>query len=272
MLELLDFNENPNLGVYCRANDHVVFVQKQVSKENKKKIHDALGVEVVGLWISDASIVGSLLVMNSKGAVVTDFADKETVKIIEEQGLTICMLHDVINAAGNDILLNDHGGLVHPGLKSKTIRQLSAIFDIPIERGTIAGLSTVGMAAVVTNKGCLCHPKVTDREKKIMEDLFDCEVMIGTINHGSPMIGSGLVANGTGAIIGNHTTGIEMGRIEEALGFLDYLFFYSFSANSLSFVSQPSVRPSPVFALSPTLKSMSATFIMFFLVRIFSIL
>lgn len=35
------------------------------------------------------------------------------------------------------------------------------------------------------------------------------------------MIGSGLVANSKGAIIGNLTTGIEMGRIEEALGFLD---------------------------------------------------
>ena len=30
-----------------------------------------------------------------------------------------------------------------------------------------------------------------------------------------------LVANTKGAIIGNLTTGIEMGRIEEALGFLE---------------------------------------------------
>jgi len=82
-------------------------------------------------------------------------------------------------------------------------------------------MKTVGMAAVVTNKGCLCHPKVTDDEKKVLEKVFDVEVMIGTINHGHPMIGSGLVANSKGAIIGNLTTGIEMGRIEEALGFLD---------------------------------------------------
>ena len=50
--------------------------------------------------------------------------------------------------------------------------------------------------------------------------IFDVNVMIGTVNHGSPVIGSGLVANTKGAIIGNLTTGIEMGRIEEALGFL----------------------------------------------------
>ena len=77
------------------------------------------------------------------------------------------------------------------------------------------------MAAVATNKGLLCHPKVTEKEKKQLIDVFDVEVMIGTVNHGFPMIGSGLVANSKGAIIGNQTTGIEMGRIEEALGFLD---------------------------------------------------
>ena len=73
------------------------------------------------------------------------------------------------------------------------------------------------MTAVVTNKGCLCHPKVSDDEKNQLEALFDVEVMIGTVNHGIPLIGSGLVANSNGAIIGNLTTGIELGRIEESL-------------------------------------------------------
>ena len=92
---------------------------------------------------------------------------------------------------------------------------------VPAKKGTIASLGTVGMAAVVTNKGCLCHPKTTPEEVEQLEKVFDVDVMIGTVNHGFPMIGSGLVANSNGAIIGNMTTGIEMGRIEEALGFLD---------------------------------------------------
>jgi translation initiation factor 6 len=77
------------------------------------------------------------------------------------------------------------------------------------------------MAAVVTNKGLLCHPKVTPEEKSMLEEIFDVGVMIGTVNHGVPLIGSGLVANSKGAVMGNLTTGIEMGRIEEALGFLE---------------------------------------------------
>ena len=221
MLQLLDFNDNPNVGVFCRANDSVGFVQKGLLKRIKKKIVETLDVKLVELSIADASIIGSLLAMNSNGVVVTDFADAEAVKTIKDQGFDVCVISDKINAAGNDVLANDHGALVHPTLKDSTIADIKKTLGVPVKPGTIASLKTVGMSAVVTNKGCLCHPKVTDEEKRILERVFDVNVMIGTVNHGSPVIGSGLVANTKGAIIGNMTTGIEMGRIEEALGFLD---------------------------------------------------
>jgi len=220
MLQLLDFNENPNVGIYCRANDSVVFLQKSLSKKTKKLVADVLGVKTVDLSIADSTIIGSLLTFNSYGAIVTAYANKKTLKIIENQGLKIYPIKDVINAAGNDILANDHGALVHPDLQTATVKKISDILGVPVQKGTIALFGTVGMAAVVTNKGCLCHPKVTDEEKKQLEKIFDVDVMIGTVNHGFPMIGSGLVANTKGAIIGKMTTGIEMGRIEEALGFL----------------------------------------------------
>ena len=166
-------------------------------------------------------MIGSLLSMNSIGAVVCDFIDQASLKIIQESNLEICVIDDKINAAGNDILVNDYGALVHPDFKEKTIEELNEIFNVPVYKGTISSLKTVGMSAVVTNKGLLCHPKVTDDEKRILEKVFKVPVMIGTVNHGSPVIGSGIVANSKGAIIGDSTTGIEMGRIEEALGFLD---------------------------------------------------
>jgi len=221
MLQLLDFNENPNVGIYCRANDSVVFLQKSLPKKAKQLVADVLGVKVVELSIADSTIIGSLLTFNSHGAIVTAYASKETFKTIENQGLKVFPIKDVINAAGNDILANDHGALVHPDLKNASVKKIGDILGVSVQKGTIASFGTVGMAAVVTNKGCLCHPKVTDEEKQQLEKVFDVDVMIGTVNHGFPMIGSGLVANTKGAIIGKMTTGIEMGRIEEALGFLE---------------------------------------------------
>jgi len=220
MLQLLDFNENPNVGIYCRANDSVVFLQRSLPKKTKKLVADTLDVKIVELSIADSTIIGSLLTFNSYGAIVTAYANKETYKTIENQGLKIYPIKDVINAAGNDILANDNGALVHPDLKNASVKKISDVLGVSVQKGTIASYGTVGMAAVVTNKGCLCHPKTTNDEKQFLETVFDVDVMIGTVNHGFPMIGSGLVANTKGAIIGKMTTGIEMGRIEEALGFL----------------------------------------------------
>jgi translation initiation factor 6 len=220
MLELLDFNENPNLGVYCRANDNIAFVCKGLLKKVKKKIESVLDVKLVELSIADATIIGSLLTFNSNGVVITDFADEDAVKIIKDQGLEVCVISDKLNAAGNDILVNDNGALVHPDLNDSSIKNIERTLNVPVYKGTISSLKTVGMAAVVTNKGLLCHPKITEEEKSVLKEVFNVNVMIGTVNHGSPVIGSGLVANSKGAIIGNLTTGIEMGRIEEALGFL----------------------------------------------------
>ena len=221
MFELLDFNENPNVGVYCRTNDKVAFLQQKLLKKIKKKIIDALEVKLEEIAIYDSSIVGSLLTMNSHGAALTWIANQSVIDVIADYGLEVTVIKDVLNAAGNDILVNDYGAMVHPKMKNATIKQLKKTLDVPVERGTIAKQQIVGMAAVVTNKGCLCHPKITPEEKKHLEQLFNVESMIGTVNHGDPMIGTGLVANSKGAIIGRNTTGIEMGRIEEALGFLE---------------------------------------------------
>lgn len=220
MLQLLDFDANPCLGVFCRTNDEVVFVRKGLSKKTRNILSSVLEVKVVELCIAEATIIGSLLTFNSKGAVVTDFVDLDAVKTIKKSGLDVCIIKDKLNAAGNDILVNDKGALVHPELKDTSVKNIEKTLDVPVYKGTIGDLKTVGMAAVVTNKGLLCHPKVSEEEKMVLEKVFGVNVMIGTVNHGSPVIGSGLVANTKGAIIGNITTGIEMGRIEEALGFL----------------------------------------------------
>ena len=220
-LQIMSFNENPNLGVFCRVNENVAFVQKGLTRKVKKKIESVLNVKIVELDIAGSKIIGSLLAVNSYGAVATNFIDEKNIKIIEKQGIPVRIIDDKINAAGNDILVNDNGALVHVDFKDTTVESLQEIFKVPVKKGTIASVKTVGMAAVVTNRGLLCHPKISDDEKKNLEELFSVKAMRGTINHGVPLIGSGLIANSKGAIVGDFTTGIELGRIEEALGFLD---------------------------------------------------
>ena len=213
----LDFLENPNLGVFCKTTDDISIIRKALPKKILKRVSSALQTDFIEMQIADAHIVGSLLACNSHGVIVSNIIGEKEIKTLESHGFSVLAIEDTINAVGNDMLINDHGGLIHPKMGEKTIEAIEDCLHISLSKGTIAGLETVGMAAVATNKGVLCHPKVTDDEKKLLESVFQVPVMIGTINHGVPLIGSGLVANSHGAIFGSLTTGIEMGRIVESL-------------------------------------------------------
>jgi len=67
----------------------------------------------------------------------------------------------------------------------------------------------------------LCHPQASESELETLEDHLDVYADLGTINYGTPLLGSGLVANDESYLVGEDTTGPELGRIEDTLGFLD---------------------------------------------------
>lgn len=136
-------------------------------------------------------------------------------------GVTAGILPDRLNAVGNIVLTNDSAALVHPELSDRALEAISRTLKVDVYRGTIAGIKNVGMAGVVTNKGLLVHPKVTVSERETLEEIFGFPVNIGTTNFGTQMLGSGLLANSKNFVAGSDTTGPELGRIEEALGFLE---------------------------------------------------
>ena len=102
-------------------------------------------------------------------------------------------------------------------ISDETAREIKKVLDVEIKKATIAGLNTTGMAAVATNNGVLCHPKIDEDERKMIEEIMGVKVLTGTVNHGIPYVGAGIIANDTGSVVGRNTTGIEMGRVEEAL-------------------------------------------------------
>ena len=68
-----------------------------------------------------------------------------------------------------------------------------------------------------TGKGCICHPDVTEEEAAVIEDVLKVEVRKTTVNHGSRAVGAGVLANSKGALVGDSTTPIELGKIEDGL-------------------------------------------------------
>jgi translation initiation factor 6 len=210
------------IGVFARATDDCVLVRRDADEELREALGAELEVPPIPTTIGGASTVGALSTGNENGLLVSNrITDAERETIAATTDLPITELPGRINAAGNVVLANDSGAYVHPDLPREAIRAVKDGLDVPVERGELAGLRTVGTAAVATDEGVLCHPKTTDGELDFLEELLDVYADIGTINYGGPLVGSGLVANDAGYVVGEDTTGPELGRIEDALGYLD---------------------------------------------------
>ncbi|MBW3583804.1 MAG: translation initiation factor IF-6 [Euryarchaeota archaeon] len=217
MFKRLDFNGNPHLGVFARTNDDVTLIAPFLTEQNYSDVKEALGTRLVEVTIGGGRIVGSLMAMNGRAALVSNLATTEELKAIKEAGLEVGTLEARLNAAGNNVLVNDRAALVHPELAHEHAEEIASLFDVEVLSGTIAGVPTVGMAGFVTNKGLLLHPRASKEEVAELSTFFGVEGDIGTVNHGAPYIGAGLVANTKGAVTGLGTTGVEIGRVEDAL-------------------------------------------------------
>lgn len=216
MLRLGDIGGNPYIGVYCAASENLAVVSDAAEPRTVKDIAKTLDVQVVRTIIAGATIVGSLVALNSHGVVVTNFAEKHELARLPAS-LRVGIMEEKINAAGNNLLVNDNAALVNPNASSHTLKMLQDVLDVEVSRGKMAGIETVGSAAICTSKGILCHPLASEDELKKLSEFFGVPASAATLNYGTPYLGACAVANSKGAFIGSRTTPIELGRLEDGL-------------------------------------------------------
>jgi translation initiation factor 6 len=210
------------VGVFGCATDDCILIRPDVDESLVSDFEAELGVPAVPTTVAGSGTVGALAVGNRNGLLVSErITDRERDRIETETGLSVGEFPGRINAAGNVVLANDSGAFVHPDLPRDAVQAVQDTLEVPVERGEIGGVRTVGTAGAVTNEGVLCHPKTTDEKLDALEELFGVYADIGTINYGGPLVGSGLVANENGYVAGEDTTGPELGRIEDALGYIE---------------------------------------------------
>ena len=222
MFKRLDPYGNSSVGVYVRVTSNHLFTPRGLTEQNIADLEEAFGLPSTPLTLGGSSLLGSLMAANSSAALVADSTSDREISILEDAGLRVHRLeHARLNAAGNNLLVNDNAVLAHPELSRKVIAQVEDVFDLPVERRMIAEVPTVGTAGVVTNNGFLAQPLATEADLDFLKDHFGVNGRIGTVNHGHGLVGAGMAANQNGVVTGTRTTGIELGRIEEALGFLE---------------------------------------------------
>jgi translation initiation factor 6 len=218
------FQGDPNIGLYGVATDKFCLVGNSIQKEDLKKIEQILKVPVFQVGLYGSELIGLFCVANSKTVLLPDIVYPRELKILKEKlkelDVSVHIIKTEHTALGNCILLNDKKCVISTVYDKKIFAEIKKILkDIDLTQHDIAETSIPGSVGKITNKGGIFSPNLSDAEIKKIEKQFGFEIGLGTVNMGNPFVSSGILANSFGFIIGGFSSGYEISRVDESLGF-----------------------------------------------------
>lgn len=218
-ISLMGLFGSASIGVYSLATEKMAIVPPQVSDAKARRLEESLHVKLVKTTIGECSLIGALTSANSSGVALPHYATDEEIQNIKSAvpDINVVIMETRRTAYGNMILANDMGAVADPRLRETDLANVSDALGVEVVSGEIAGLPYVGSLATATNKGVIAHPLVKEEELRLLKDVLKVPVELGTVNCGVPYVGTGLIANSHGAVVGFVTTGPELFMIEQAL-------------------------------------------------------
>lgn len=219
-----NFHGDHNLGLFAKSSDKLCVVGNFVLDKTVKKMEDSLKVKIIKATLANTDFIGVFCCFNSNGIVLPNIANDREITLFKnlkkEFGMNLEILKTKFTAIGNLTLANDKGVVISKIFTKRNKKNIEDCLGVECEYSSVAKMSIVGSAGITTNKGCLIHRDATEEEIEKIGDILKVPVDIGTANFGSPFIGSCLIANSSGAAIGESSTGPEVTRIMETLQFL----------------------------------------------------
>jgi translation initiation factor 6 len=208
-----------SVGCYTLTTEKMAIVPPQLSVDKVKRLEETLKVKAVKTTVGSSVLIGALTSANSNGVVLPHFAQDAEIEKIKSAfpEINIALMETKRTAYGNIVLANDNGAIVDPRLSDKDIDNVAETLGVEAVRGEIAGLPYIGSLAAATNKGAIAHPMIKEEEQKLLQSVLKVPVDVGTVNCGIPYVGTGLIGNTEGALVGFITTGPELVIIENAL-------------------------------------------------------
>lgn len=215
----MDFNADPNIGLYGWSTDSYCFLGFGPAKKARQKIEKILKVKVLSSTVAGTELSGIFAAGNSSGIVLTKLIEKNELAGLKKlfKGLNLIAIPSKETAIGNMVLCNDKAAFISSRLK-RYRKKIEDCLGCETEAGTLGGMEIVGSAAIATNRGCLCHPGTSEEELKSLEELLKVRVDVGTMSFGSPFVKAGLIVNTKGMLTSTMSTGPELGRAFEVFG------------------------------------------------------
>jgi translation initiation factor 6 len=212
---------NPFIGLFiCTNGKHTLF-PLDAKQSLVDAVCESLGTKQLRVNIGGNSLNGIYAIMNSNGIVLPANTPAEQAKEIgEETGLSVYVSQEKFNAHGNNVALNDMGGLINPNIGEQERAAMEECLGIELVPFSLEGFSAIGSMCVANNKGFLIHYCAGERAIAEMGEILRVRGMPGTVNMGTGFVSIGLLANDKGYFAGEATSPFELGRVEEALEFI----------------------------------------------------
>jgi len=218
---ITNFNGNPNVGLYGFATDKFCLLGRDAPEKLHAKISEVLDVPIIMMSIAGTSLVGIFVNGNKNCLIIPKIAFPQELEILDKHKIKYRLIDTKFTCLGNNIICNDKGCIVSNEYGEKEIKQIKDALKVDVVKSKIAELNTLGSLAVHTKKRLLCHHEILEQEAEIIKKVLKVEVYTGTINMGVPFIGSGVLCNNKGFIIGDASGGPEIINVDESLGFLN---------------------------------------------------
>lgn len=220
MIRRSSYHGNPYIGLFIEVSESFSLFPTDVNKKLRSAVIETLNVEPIYINIAESNLNGAYAVALEDMVLLPSICSEEEVKILKEKGIDVFLVNTKFNALNNNIVIGKKGGLINPRMEKEVKKSIEDALGIELEARRIANYSTVGSVVYATNKGFLMTYKASDEEFKLVEDILGLEGERTSLNMGTQFISLSILANSKGAVVGELTTGIELARVEQGLGFV----------------------------------------------------
>ncbi|KAF7684342.1 Eukaryotic translation initiation factor 6 [Astathelohania contejeani] len=224
MSQRIHFEGSNEIGAYARLTSAYCLVGRSNTRHFYSNFQERLSIPLVETTINSIKTVGSLCIGNKNGLLVPATTTDQELQHIRNslpERVIVRRISERLNALGNTVVCNDSVALIHAELEKETEEAISDVLGVTVYRQNIGNEPLVGSFAVLNNQGLLVHPHTTTEELNELSAMLEVQVLAGTVNQGSGVIGGGLVANDWMAFVGYTTTNTEITVIENVFNLVE---------------------------------------------------
>jgi translation initiation factor 6 len=218
MIARANYFGNPFIGLFAAVNDKIAIVPPGSSNAFVSKMKESMNISVMETLVCESNLLGIFICMNNESMVVQENIREIEKKALDSTGLNVIYTRERHNAWGNNLCMNSKGGIINDEVPRETVKRLEDGLGIEIVPMSIDGYRTVGTVVIATERGFAVKNMASEDEIRQIESVLKVKGSVATANMGSMFVSAGAIANSSGLIIGEQTTGIETARLQDALG------------------------------------------------------